>query len=352
VWIMNRIVIIGNGFDLAHNLETGYEHFIGDFWETEIKLFCSSGTGYWGDSNDGFLYGYQSNFIKIYTKKLYSSNNDAGRYGYAWFERLNNFSGIRVEVKNAFLEVISKKHHLQKWVDIEEEYYNELRKCLDKKRMGDVKKLNEEFLKIKTLLEIHLGKISDITYPDADQIIQHLKMAPRFGKTVDDMIFLNFNYTDTINFYADSGEQVIHIHGKLNDPDNPIIFGYGDELDENHKLIENINDNEYLKHIKSIEYLKTNNYKKLQAFMESDEYEIFIMGHSCGISDRTLLNHLFEHKHCKSIKVFYYKEENGTDNYNDLVCNIYRNFNDKNAMRIKVVSKDGCKPLLERTKQV
>ena len=29
---MNRIIIIGNGFDLAHNLKTGYKDFINDYW--------------------------------------------------------------------------------------------------------------------------------------------------------------------------------------------------------------------------------------------------------------------------------------------------------------------------------
>ena len=29
---MNRIIIIGNGFDLAHNLKTGYQDFINDYW--------------------------------------------------------------------------------------------------------------------------------------------------------------------------------------------------------------------------------------------------------------------------------------------------------------------------------
>ena len=31
---MNRIIIIGNGFDLAHNLKTGYKDFINDYWDT------------------------------------------------------------------------------------------------------------------------------------------------------------------------------------------------------------------------------------------------------------------------------------------------------------------------------
>ena len=31
---MNRLVIIGNGFDLAHGLPTSYKHFIDDYWKT------------------------------------------------------------------------------------------------------------------------------------------------------------------------------------------------------------------------------------------------------------------------------------------------------------------------------
>ena len=29
---MNRIIIIGNGFDKAHGLATGYKDFIDDYW--------------------------------------------------------------------------------------------------------------------------------------------------------------------------------------------------------------------------------------------------------------------------------------------------------------------------------
>lgn len=29
---MNRIILIGNGFDLAHGLPTRYEDFINDYW--------------------------------------------------------------------------------------------------------------------------------------------------------------------------------------------------------------------------------------------------------------------------------------------------------------------------------
>ena len=33
---MNRIILIGNGFDLAHNIKSSYSNFIEDFWENTI----------------------------------------------------------------------------------------------------------------------------------------------------------------------------------------------------------------------------------------------------------------------------------------------------------------------------
>ena len=66
------------------------------------------------------------------------------------------------------------------------------------------------------------------------------------------------------------------------------------------------------------------------------------MGHSCGNSDRTLLNTLFEHKNCLSIKPFYYIKEDGSDNYLEMVQNISRNFTDMKLMRDRVVNKTYC----------
>ena len=75
------------------------------------------------------------------------------------------------------------------------------------------------------------------------------------------------------------------------------------------------------------------------------------MGHSCGNSDRTLLNTLFEHENCVSIKPFYYIKDNGLDNYNEIAQNISRNFTNKQALRDKVVNKKYCEPLILQTKK-
>ena len=96
--------------------------------------------------------------------------------------------------------------------------------------------------------------------------------------------------------------------------------------------------------IKSIKYLESSNYRYLLDFIESDTYQIFIMGHSCGNSDRTLLNTLFEHRNCASIKPFYFIRKDGTDNYMELIQNISRNFTDMKLMRDRVVNKTFCEP--------
>ena len=74
-------------------------------------------------------------------------------------------------------------------------------------------------------------------------------------------------------------------------------------------------------------------------------YQIYIMGHSCGNSDRTLLNTLFEHENCVSIKPFYYQKDEENDNYSEITQNISRNFTNMQSFRDKVVNKTLCEPM-------
>lgn len=177
---------------------------------------------------------------------------------------------------------------------------------------------------------------------------------PDYFLLPDQILLLNFNYTTTADMYLykNSGFEVNHIHGKLGDDLNHIIFGYGDEMDDDYKTISKLNDNDYLTNIKSIRYLETDKYRKLLRFINSDYYQIYIMGHSCGNSDRTLLNTLFEHPKCVSIKPFYYQwqDERGEwqDNYIEIIQNISRNFNSMQTMRDRVVNKEFCRPLVPK----
>ena len=162
------------------------------------------------------------------------------------------------------------------------------------------------------------------------------------------IMLLNFNYTSTPEIYMHDHNNIgiNYIHGRLDNPES-VIFGYGDELDDSYNKLKNRNDNECLRHIKSIRYLESDNYRKMLEFIESAPFQICIMGHSCGNSDRTLLNTLFEHHFCTSIKPYYYINEKGKDNYLELVMNISRNFTDMKLMRDRVVNKEYCEPLVD-----
>ena len=367
---MNRILLIGNGFDLAHGLKTSYQDFIDDYWEKKKILITEELEETW--DNDKVYYKYEDETIifisPCYIPSLPESVN-TNKKGCKWFNILlsSKYSitingyliTVSLEIKNIFLNIITNKSFLKNWVDIEAEYYSLLNECTKGKlNIDDLKK---DFSYVKSALinylqeqgikrTMTLSKVIDLL----DSIISDAKISNEiYDFTKNRILFLVFNYTNTEQYYLDYFKKVvnhsincIHIHGELENKINPIIFGYGDEIDENYKHIENINDNRFLDNVKYINYLLTDNYKRLLNFINTYEYQVYIMGHSCGISDRTLLNKLFEHQNCKSIKAYYHHRDDGTDDYTNLVQNISRNFNDKSKMREIVVEKTSCIPLI------
>jgi hypothetical protein len=301
---------------------------------------------------------------------------------------------IEMECKNKFLEQIKKTLTLQNWVDVEEEYFTQLKAIINNRRIPEfnqpqyiITDLNRDFDQIKKALEEYLiGELDNYKPGDfkLDNISQKFNTRDFMFYGIDDdqelkkyshnintpykdcetpiypskTLFLNFNYTDLaiklIKYIKNDAEHLddwiensfghLFIHGKLGNTEYPIIFGYGDERDEIQKDLEK-HGGEYLDNIKTINYLKTQNYKILSGFVDEGQYQIFIWGHSCGLSDKTLLNTLFEGGNCVSIKPFYYTDKNGHNNYEDIVKNIYRCFNNKVLMRDKVVNKSYCSEL-------
>ncbi|AUC77754.1 AbiH family protein [Olleya sp. Bg11-27] len=207
------------------------------------------------------------------------------------------------------------------------------------------------FLQPISIFDKHRKDIEKEFLKKEDQLIvaDSLKQQKKDNEMLNTCLFLNFNYTSSLDGYVDLllkeySVSVNQIHGRLNDLDNLVNFGFGDEMDQDYKIIENIDDNEYLKFFKSFQYFQNTNYKKLLSYIDSDRYQVCVMGHSCGLSDRTMLNTIFEHENCASIKVFYH-EYNGKDNYTDIIQNISRHFSNKKIMRDRIVPKSLCKPL-------
>ena len=435
---MNRIVLIGNGFDLAHGLPTGYVDFINNYWE-DFSYQVLNGYARWllQHFGDAPIKSYSDNFadLKVINKgsdeitEFTVTDNEQNAFN-EWCRFINDYNqvgrfteSLQLTFKNPFWKHISAQASLKNWVDIENEYFQSLNRLIDQERdLGykSAKELNIDFHSIQNLLIEYLRKIQeekisdelfneginkiifesinqqDISKSGQDlfledissqlfnspggmclgEIEDELRIHPEYeilGTRVDSfrvmvenkinkgqlkdflipnqILLLNFNYTNTAEkLYVKSDHypkcELIHIHGKLDDKNNPIIFGYGDEMHEDYKKIVDLNNNAYLENIKSIRYLETDNYRRLLGFIDSAPYQIYIMGHSCGNSDRTLLNTLFEHKNCLSIKPYYHQREDGTDNYIDIVQNISRDFKDMTLMRDRVVNKCYCQPLV------
>lgn len=332
---MNRIIIIGNGFDLAHNLKTGYKDFIDDYWNTVREKIYG---GYWQllDQQYGMFHSlndYDDKFVNIKTRygkgdteNEYFSYKEGSPLGdlctlITKYNSSNTTTTTYLKFKNIFFERISSKCSLTDWVDIENEYYAALKDLLlekdSQKQSKDIQVLNKEFDDVKGLLEAYLTKIIENADLNLHQSIQNAfssfldfddianckqnkfvdsifsamnarddyefmndmennfeynkietkseKQMHFFLKKHDNISFkknylmpyttliLNFNYTKTAEklYTADNGFEIINIHGELNNENNPIIFGYGDELDSDYKAIEELQNNYFLENIKS-----------------------------------------------------------------------------------------------------
>lgn len=155
------------------------------------------------------------------------------------------------------------------------------------------------------------------------------------------VLFLNFNYTtylkdkvveyvqNRVNDHFTTFES-IQIHGDIKGKLDDVIFGVGDENKEYYSEIESLYDDDWLMSMKSFHYLRNENYQNLLGFIEDGNYEIYVIGHSCSITDRTLLNMLFENDSCQKIHVYHFE---GIESYLKTTYNIARNFNDKVRLR-------------------
>lgn len=347
---MNRLILIGNGFDIAHGMKTSVKDFISDYFCNVINKFVGANK-------------YSDDLIKLsvnHMKDRFSEpdNNFQDKAKAIEMFRLiiKKRASFSVDFTSGLLKSIFNNSNFNRWVDIELEYFRLLKEVVRSRDVKRLKTYNDNFETIKTELEKYLitlnndnknVKSSKHILDCFTEEIHKNEIISVMPKSIypDNLYFLNFNYTDTLaNYINDSKNRIPteenQIHGQLDNENNPIIFGFGDEFDEEYKKFENENNNEVLKHIKSFDYLRTSNYFSLIRFIESDDYQVHIYGHSCGLSDRTMLKQIFENKHCKSIKIYYYKLSEDSNDYTEKTYAISRHFTDKSLFREKIVTFD------------
>ncbi len=375
---MNRLVLIGNGFDLAHKIPTSYNDFV--LWYLKDCFTIAYKDHSYEDAlikiqrnpnGWGFPIANKQNVSEL-IDHFYNCNIGALFDSFLKFPtHLNDFQNpFLFPKKSDFLTKLLANCSVTSWVDIENEFYTQLKYILKVRDRDQLADLNNGMECIILKLQHYLQSIDspsldfkyrDIFTDDFNFKEFNLGIRKRDGpllvlppESPGTVKIINFNYTRTCEPYIKDrkpGIEINYIHGELFNEDNPIIFGFGDELDKDYEKLADERIKGFLRYIKSFWYLKTNNYHDLSRFIDSDFFQVCILGHSCGLSDRTMLNMIFEHENCKSIKIYYYVDADNKNNFTELTEEISRHFKDKGMFRKKVVNFKYSSPMPQLLKK-
>lgn len=338
---MNRLVIVGNGFDMSFGYRTKVYDFLLDLVKKEVLNFNSSSE-------------YKSPFFRLRNFFRLDHNVITRLKGTKDLQLLiQNFIPEKIDFKSNLLKLILKLGADSNWYDIESTYFGCLTKKVSSNKTVDnvgASDLNIEMAAIvKSLAEYlkeeenRMNPILSETHFDFFQKLGAVEMSESFfSESKDSIVFINFNYTSILKRALDSfskfeNYKILHIHGVLGDESEPIIMGYGNDMDYDFIKLENNADPGTLEFLKPFHYSRDSKYLELISICEMHDYSVYIAGHSCGVTDKTLLKTIVEHKNCKKIRLFH----KGT--YADFFkrnVSISKYFEDKISRRNKIMPFD------------
>lgn len=398
---MNDIIILGNGFDLAHGLATGYKDYVRAMLIDSLREKINR-------------LEYQDSPFRIpECPEIYRTPSDEVdlsflHYGYELeneqlIQRYRDTADYHQYSLPDLIRHIIEDFKSTGWVDLEGTYFSLLTRILAQEKFDRARviALNEQMEGLRKSLCQYLNKGTP-TEP-SDYINGHfisiregyIMMAERqlkqnretlrasdkqaidtpernndqndaleIVRRLSGITVLTFNYTDTCEaLYKDTltintgdlplriahylpAEGIpptfIYIHGSLKEKD--IVLGYGDETTDKFRELEDANDNELTKYFKSFYYMQNSRYRQFFEVLERGPFRLHLMGHSCGLSDRVLLSSIFNHPNLEDVKIYYHARGENENDYFQLCQNISRHFHDKHAMRLKILPCKGDDP--------
>ncbi len=332
----NTIIILGNGFDVAHNFPTKYS----DFANHQLEVISNNLINENKDQiiSDSFIKFQQfyfrlrrpdvnnSNHKKLLKLVLIIDKNDV--------QKVSNFLNSNLDLMNSIIS----NHFLAKlyannynnWFDIENAFFEELIKIKtelinylnnvnanpSKRTSGElkqyielkkieIKKLNGELKEIKNALKLYLNSIELIPNKKIEEFFIN---AVKDIQNVKNIQIINFNYTNTIDLYLKFFKQrghkveVLNIHGNLNEE---IIFGYGNDNNNDYQTMQDLEIDEFLENFKTFEYLNNNRYSNFfkNTLPELRLYNVIVLGHSLQQTDKTLLSGVINNSGCLEISL-------------------------------------------------
>lgn len=332
---MKNVLVIGNGFDIAHGLYTKYI----DFYN-----FCNAIKRVINDKREIVIREdikeelLRSKFMKstaniINNKKIVNDdmlekmiNICKDNYWLNCIEERNlsndphwcdiegviadeisklsyvakKYDGVRVSnlALNESNEIINIYQHVMNYAS--KSYSFKTSVCLFKEKL--LSDLND----LTWMLEIYLSKF-----------LNRKSKTYKFFETLNIDYIINFNYTDTYNKLYKKNIPTHFIHGKIRNNDKDamnMVFGIGDSINEDDNNYEFI---EFQKYYQRIIYKTGNNYAK---WLDNNEImNIFIFGHSVNEVDGDIIKRLITRKYT-NIYIYYYDQPA----LNSIVANLTR----------------------------
>lgn len=333
---MKNVLVIGNGFDIAHGLYTKYIDFYNFCNAIKRVIDDKREIAIREDIKEKLL---KSEFMKstaniINNKKIV---ND---------EILEKM--IKICKDNYWLNCIKERNlsNDPHWCDIEGVIADEISKFsyVTKKYsstkvrsqalMNESREIISIYKKIinytqekqsfKTsvylLKEKLLSDLNDLTWMleiYLSKFLNRKSKTYKFFETLNIDYIINFNYTDTYNKLYKKNIPTHFIHGKIRNNDKDamnMVFGIGDSINEEDNNYEFI---EFQKYYQRIIYKTGNDYAK---WLDNDEImNIFIFGHSVNEVDGDIIERLITRKHT-NIYIYYYDQQA----LNSIVANLTR----------------------------
>lgn len=301
---INNVLVIGNGYDIAHGLKTRYSDFIdwvrnlnGDYSKLDtddvefknriydngfIRYFLSYTNEVcgWVDLEHLIkdMVHYFERFISEYRQIL--RNKEGGiqrKYDY-WVKHAVGFSKI-------FERKESESYYLKA------RYYS-YDFGLNKAELLRI--LKEELDDVIKLMKIYLEQFS------GDKVFSNLQPIKQIAD-IHPQHVISFNYTETYKIYGIKPDEVYHIHGSL--AKNNMVLGFDDETSGN---LDFIYFKKYFQRIQKLTgYVDPNKWKP-HIMGVTGGLRIFFYGLSMDKTDGDMIRKLWDDSH--RFVIFYYSQ--------------------------------------------
>lgn len=216
--VVNKLVLVGNGFDLSLGLKTRYEDFLLWYFKSFIikslkkrgNLRNTKGDLLFSFNDDELFTFYNKRNYSFEDKNILSFTHDMDSYQKIKDYILSGPHKFNYEFKSKLLEKIFKDS-IDSWGDIENAYFELLKDCL--KGKTDIEILNKELNQLEKLLHQYLNQLDytksldfELSKKYINQLTSNIRETDiidklRKGQNIktDVIFFLNFNYTKTVD---------------------------------------------------------------------------------------------------------------------------------------------------------